>query len=37
MLTAPEPLNVEHATEDFDCGVASLNTWLQRRAANWRR
>lgn len=33
MLTVPEPLNAEHAIADFDCGVTSLNTWLQRRAA----
>jgi GNAT superfamily N-acetyltransferase len=33
MLSAPEPLNAAHAIAEFDCGVASLNTWLQRRAA----
>lgn len=33
MLGAPEPLNADHLIADFDCGVASLNAWLQRRAA----
>ncbi len=33
MLTAPQPLSAEHAIAEFDCGVASLNVWLQRRAA----
>lgn len=33
MLSAPEPLTADHAVADFDCGVASLNIWLQRRAA----
>jgi GNAT superfamily N-acetyltransferase len=33
MLRAPEPLNPDHDTAGFDCGVASLNHWLQRRAA----
>ena len=33
MLRAPEPLNPDHDTHGFDCGVASLNTWLERRAA----
>ena len=33
MLSAPEPLTDNHVLVDFDCGVASLNTWLQRRAA----
>ena len=32
MLSAPEPLNPDHAIAGFDCGVASLNTWLERRA-----
>ena len=33
MLRAPEPLNPDHEIGGFDCGVASLNTWLVRRAA----
>ena len=33
MLRAPEPLNPDHAIAGFDCGVMSLNTWLERRAA----
>jgi GNAT superfamily N-acetyltransferase len=33
MLSAPEPLDAEHAIADFDSGVASLDAWLQRRAA----
>jgi GNAT superfamily N-acetyltransferase len=33
MLRAPEPLAVHHVIGAFDCGVASLNDWLKRRAA----
>lgn len=33
MLRAPEPLNSDHDIDGFDCGVASLNSWLARRAA----
>lgn len=33
MLRAPEPLTPEHDIAGFDCGVASLDHWLQRRAA----
>lgn len=33
MLVAPVPLRADHAIDDFDCGVPSLNAWLQRRAA----
>jgi GNAT superfamily N-acetyltransferase len=33
MLGAPEPLSGDHAIADFDSGVASLDAWLQRRAA----
>lgn len=33
MISAPEPLDPTHGIADFDCGVASLNHWLQRRAA----
>lgn len=32
MLSAPEPLNPDHDIAGFDCGVASLNVWLVRRA-----
>lgn len=28
----PEPLDARHVIEAFDCGVPSLNDWLQRRA-----
>jgi GNAT superfamily N-acetyltransferase len=31
-ITAPEPLNPRHDVSQFDCGAASLNTWLQRKA-----
>jgi GNAT superfamily N-acetyltransferase len=35
--SAPQPLAERHATNRFDCGVESLNHWLQRRAqANQR-
>jgi len=33
MLSAPEPLNPQHQTDEFDSGVPSLDTWLKRRAA----
>lgn len=33
MLRPPEPLNASHDLAGFDCGVASLNQWLLRRAA----
>lgn len=29
----PEPLAPAHITHDFDCGVESLNLWLQKHAA----
>ncbi len=32
MLTAPAPLAEHHQIDQFDCGVASLNDWLRRRA-----
>ncbi len=32
MARAPEPLQPDHDSAGFDCGVASLNHWLQRRA-----
>ncbi len=31
-LSAPEPLHENHIVEGFDCGHASLNEWLLRRA-----
>lgn len=31
-LAAPEPLAAHHRLEEFDCGVASLDDWLKRRA-----
>lgn len=33
MLRVPEPLDPDHDIAGFDCGVESLNAWLQRRAA----
>jgi len=36
-LQAPVPLADTHLLDEFDCGVASLNDWLKRRAlANQR-
>ena len=32
MLRAPEPLTPDHDIAGFDCGLASLNNWLERRA-----
>jgi predicted N-acetyltransferase YhbS len=31
-LQAPVPLSGAHLLDKFDCGVASLNDWLKRRA-----
>jgi GNAT superfamily N-acetyltransferase len=33
MPSTPEPLAAHHRVDDFDSGVASLDTWLKRRAA----
>jgi len=33
MLRAAEPLDSDHDIAGFDCGVASLDDWLERRAA----
>lgn len=32
MLRAPEPLGQQHELASFDCGIDSLNFWLQQRA-----
>jgi GNAT superfamily N-acetyltransferase len=32
MLQSPEPLTTEHVLDGFDCGVASLDDWLHKRA-----
>jgi GNAT superfamily N-acetyltransferase len=34
LLSAPEPLRADHSLAPFDCGVASLDDWLKRRALN---
>ena len=31
-VSAPEPLAAHHAVEQFDCGTASMNDWLKKRA-----
>lgn len=31
-LPAPEPLDAEHHCEGFDCGVATIDAWLQNQA-----
>jgi GNAT superfamily N-acetyltransferase len=31
-LSAPQPLLASHIVSDFDCGEASLDDWLKRRA-----
>lgn len=33
-LSAPQTLAAHHQLHDFDCGEASLNDWLKRRALN---
>jgi GNAT superfamily N-acetyltransferase len=32
LVSAPEPLAPDHELEAFDCGVATLDEWLKRRA-----
>lgn len=32
LLTAPQPLVASHIISEFDCGEASLDDWLKRRA-----
>jgi len=32
MLSAPQPLAATHNINDFDCGEATLDEWLKRRA-----
>jgi GNAT superfamily N-acetyltransferase len=32
MLSAPTPLGPLHSLDTFDCGIASLDNWLKRRA-----
>ena len=32
MLQGPEPLSADHVLDGFDCGVASLDDWLRKRA-----
>lgn len=32
VITAPVPLEPEHNTADFNCGNATLNEWLKKRA-----
>lgn len=31
-LTPPAPINMVHITDNFDCGVFSLDQWLRRQA-----
>jgi GNAT superfamily N-acetyltransferase len=31
-LLAPQPLTARHLIDGFDCGVSSLNVWLEHRA-----
>lgn len=31
-LTVPAPINMAHITDNFDCGVSSLDQWLRRQA-----
>jgi GNAT superfamily N-acetyltransferase len=33
VISAPQPLAGHHQLADFDCGEASLDDWLKRRAA----
>jgi GNAT superfamily N-acetyltransferase len=36
-LTAPALIHAQHRVDDFDCGEASLNDWLKRRALKNQR
>ncbi len=31
-ISAPEPITAAQSLESFDCGIATLNDWLKRRA-----
>lgn len=31
-LSAPEPLSISHHVDDFECGEATLDDWIKRRA-----
>ena len=31
-ITAPEPINITHSLDNFDCGIQVLNQWLKRQA-----
>lgn len=31
-LTPPEPINSDHSTANFDCGIPSLDQWIRRQA-----
>ena len=31
-LTAPAPIDTVHSADNFDCGISSLDHWLQRQA-----
>jgi len=31
-LTAPAPIDTVHSADNFDCGISSLDHWIQRQA-----
>lgn len=37
MISPPQPLDRNHVLDDFDCGYASLNSWLQKKALKNRK
>lgn len=37
VISAPAPLNASHDIEGFECGTASLNDWLTKRAVRNQR
>jgi len=37
VITAPEPLGAGHDLQSFDCGRASLNDWLRKKALKAQR
>ncbi|MCX5871020.1 MAG: GNAT family N-acetyltransferase [Deltaproteobacteria bacterium] len=31
-ITVPEPINITHCLDNFDCGIQVLNQWMKRQA-----
>lgn len=37
MIQKPEPLDIHHIPDAFECGYSSLNNWLQKKAIKNRK